>query len=153
MRTIILIIFAICIAGTIKGQEIATESKKFDISLNLFNSIAVSEDFNTYLAKGGQISFGHDFSKEGFLIGPELDLNWVVINSKTKFSMIPSLKIGHNNFFAIGSYNLMLETPYYGVGGVIPITKNGSGISLQIQGGLYSGFAVGYASFGYTIKL
>ena len=141
MRILILIIFAVCIAEPVKGQDISLRSSSFT---------SLKGD-NIHTVKGGQLSLGYDFFKKGFNLTPEVDLN-MVFNTKT-FAIIPGLKLGHDNFYFTSSYDFAYEIPYYGIGGLIPITKNGSGISLKIQAGMLNGYAVGYGSFGYTIKI
>ena len=142
MKTIILIILAICLTGTIKGQDISLRGSGF----------ALSEGENIYTVKSGQLSIGYDLFKKGFNLTPEVDLN-LVFNDTTIFAIIPGLKLGHDNFYFTSSYDFTYEIPYYGIGGLIPVTKNGSGISLKIQAGMLNGYAIGYGSFGYTIKI
>ena len=143
MRIIILIIFAICIAGTVKGQDISLRVAGF----------AISESNNIYTVNSGQLSVGYDFFNKGFNLTPEVDANWVFNTSQITFRVIPSVKIGHDYFYIVSSYDLNLDIPYYGIGGLIPLTENGSGISLKIQGGMFGGLPVGYGSFGYTFKI
>ena len=154
MRILILIIFAICIAGTVKGQDIKTsKDDKLELSLRASTFAVSSEVANIYTVKGAQLSLGYDFFNKGFNLTPEVDVNWVFNQNDVTFRIIPGLKLGHDNFYVTSGYDLMLEIPYYGVGGLIPVTENGSGISLKIQAGMFNGFAVGYGSFGYTFKI
>ena len=143
MRIIILIIFAICIAGTVKGQDISLKGSSF----------ALSEGSDIYTVQGGQLGLGYDLSKKGFNLTPEVDFNLVFSNSDFTLAIIPGLKLGHDNFYFVSSYDFTYEIPYYGIGGLIPVTENGSGISLKIQAGMLNGYAIGYGSFGYTFKL
>ena len=154
MRILILIIFAICIAGTVKGQDIEIpKDSKLEFSTRVSSFLVSSEVANIYTVKGAQLSLGYNFFNKGFNLTPEVDVNWVFNQSDVTFRIIPSVKLGHDNFYITSGYDLMLEIPYYGIGGLVPITENGSGISLKIQAGMFNGFAVGYGSFGYTFKI
>ena len=143
MRLIILIIFAICIAWTVKGQDISTRAFSFGIT----------DGDGIYTNQGGQLSLGYDLSKKGFNLTPEVDLNLILGDAKPKLVIIPGLKLGHDNFYVTSSYDPEFRIHYYGIGGLIPLTEKGSGVSLKVLGGLFEGFAVGYASVGYTFKI
>ena len=143
MRILILIIFAICIAGTVKGQ---------DISVRAF-SFGITDGDSIYTNQGGQLSLGYDFFKKGFNLTPEVDLNLILGNNKPKLTIIPGLKLGHDNFYVTSSYDPEFRINYYGIGGLIPLTEKGSGISLKVLGGVFSGYPVGYGSVGYTFKI
>ena len=147
MRAIIVIIFAIMCIGTCKAQDV-----KLELSLS-GSSFAISNGLEAYSSQAAQLSLGYDLFNKGFMFAPEVDVNWVFNAGDIVFRVVPGIKLGHNNFYTITSYDLNFDIPYYGIGGLIPVTKNGSGISLKVQVGIYKGFPVGYASFGYTFKI
>lgn len=110
-------------------------------------SVAVSDGIDTYAAQGGQVAIAYDIFESGFKLAPEVDINF----AGGAVGFIPGLQVGHDNIYALASYNTVLSSLYYGVGGRIDL-GDVSAISIQLQGGSYEGVGIGYVSAGYTFK-
>ena len=133
-------------AQSFDSDGFASLDSKWELS-GSYVSAAVSDGINTITGGGGQISIAYDFFDGGFKLAPEVDLNFAA----GEFGVIPGLQVGHDNIYALASYNSSLSIPYLGVGGRIDLGDS-SAISLQIQGGQFEGLGIGYGSVGYTFK-
>ena len=139
----------------VKGGSDNFNESGFGITASALG-VAVSDGYEAIQANGLQISLEVDFAaNSGFRFAPEVDLNVVTDGVDVVFGFIPGVQIGHDNIYALASYNTQLNVPYFGLGGLIPVGGSG-GIQLQLQGSAVNvdGFAygIGYGSIGYTFK-
>lgn len=114
-------------------------------------SVAASDGYDTVQAFGSQISIAYDFFEGGFKLAPEADVNFLFAGGATAVGFIPGVQVGHDNIYALVSYNITGSTPYYGLGGRIDLGDT-SAISVGIQGGNINGIGVGYGNVGYTFR-
>ena len=110
-------------------------------------SVGVADSYgNSGQASAGGLSIAYDFFGGGFKLAPEVD----IILGAGGVGFLPGLQIGHDNIYALASYD-----PDFGLlagaGGRIDL-GDVSAISLGIQGGSAYGIGVGYVTVGYTYK-
>ena len=158
MKKVLLLLVAFATIGVANAQDSFDDpapmmdlgGSGFELELNSLG-IAISDGWDSVSGQGIQVSPSFDFFSGGFKFAPEVDLNLIAAEGQVAFGILPGVKIGHDNIYFVGSYNFTLETPYYGLGGSIPL-GNGNAINLSFQGGSVSDLGIGYATVGYALK-